>query len=68
MDEEEVLVYDFGKSVHLLVMAGFNRFDAISHIEELAASDDPRAPMFVHTRYEPDDFECEGRPADATLH
>lgn len=69
VDDEEVLVYDFGKSVDLLVQAGFDKIEAISHIEELAANDEPRNPIFIHTRYEAQQyFDDRGRPEDATLH
>ncbi|MGB1973357.1 MAG: hypothetical protein ACPHQD_04840 [Vibrio toranzoniae] len=69
VDDEEVLVYDFGKSVHLLIQAGFDQVDAVTHIEALAASIDPRSPLFVHTRYDAQDyFDDEARPKNATIH
>ena len=69
VNDEEVLVYDFGKSIHLLVSAGFDKLDAITHIEALAASDAPRTPLFIHTRYDAQEyFDDKARPKNATLH
>tara|TARA_Y100000389_G_scaffold67154_1_gene63389 strand:+ start:1376 stop:1645 length:270 start_codon:yes stop_codon:yes gene_type:complete len=65
-EHEEVIVYDFRAAVNILVNSGYSPIEAEGHVEYLATSDTPRAPLFVFTKE--DSAYPVDKPAGTTLH
>jgi|TARA_Y100000289_G_scaffold31180_1_gene30906 cobyric acid synthase len=65
-EHEEVIVYDYRAAVNILVNSGYDIEEAEGHVEYLATSDTPRAPMFVFTR-EDSAYQVD-KPTGTTLH